>query len=70
MYAITKASWAASCALSGSHSTEFAVMIDSLKTHAEMSRNWEAFPEFGHYEGLSNFDRAIPAMIEAAQAGL
>lgn len=35
----------------------------------DVSRNWEPFPDFGHYEGLARFDRGIPALTGAAQPG-
>ena len=33
----------------------------------DVSHNWEPFPEFGHYEGLAEFDRGIPALTQAKQ---
>lgn len=45
------------------------VLIESQESRADMSSNWTPFPEFGNYDSLANFDRAIPALIDAAQPG-
>lgn len=45
------------------------LMIDSQESHADTSRNWESFPEFGHYERLAVFDRSIPALSQAERSG-
>lgn len=44
--------------------------VDSEETLTDVSHNWEPFPVFGHYEGLATFDRGIPALVGAEQAGL
>lgn len=37
-------------------------IVDKQQRIVDVSRNWEPYPEFGHYQGLATLDRGTPLL--------